>query len=134
MGPVEVLIVTFPSSGLVASIGPLLDELVAAGHLRVVDAILVANDIKGELVLTDLDDSIVPSWSSISVDPRPMLGSTDAELAAADLGSEGAAIIIAIEHTWPRHLAELAADSGGTLELHARIDPESVAIAARVSA
>lgn len=134
MGPVEVVVVTFPRRGLVAGIGPVLDDLVTSGHVRVVDAILVTLDSTGELVVTDLDDELIPSWSVISTHPHPLLSASDAALMAEGLSPESAAIAFVLEHTWPDTLASLASDSGGALELHARIDPEIVYAAARVDA
>jgi hypothetical protein len=134
MGPVEVIIVSFPRAGLVASIGPALVDLVSAGHLRILDAIVVSVHEDGTMAITDLDDTIVPSWSTISPSPRPMLSSSDAELAAAGLASESIAMLIAVEQTWPTTFAHAALDSGGVVELHARISPETALAAARVSA
>jgi hypothetical protein len=134
MGPVEVIIVSFPRAGLVASIGPALVDLVTADHLRVVDALLVSIHDDGTMAITDLDDSIVPSWSAISTAPRPMLSSSDAELAAAGLPPKSVAMLIAVEQTWPAAFAKVTFDSGGTVELHARISPETAMAAARVSA
>ena len=134
MGPVEVMVFTFTRAGLVASVGPVLAEFVASGHLGVLDAIVVSKSASDALVITDLDDSIIPAWSQISTAPRPMLSSADAELAAAGLSNSGAALLIALEHLWPEKLTRLVEDSGGALELHARIDQQSVAAAARVDA
>ncbi len=130
MGPVEVIVATFPSAGLAAGIGPLLEQLVAPGALRVVDAILVTRDV----VVTDLDDDLVPGWSAISADPLPLISADDATVVAEGLARGEVAVILAAEHTWPARFARALADSGGSLGLHARIDPEVVATACRVGA
>ena len=134
MGPVEVMIVSFPSVGLAAGIGPLLEKLVGADDLRVADAILVAHDTAGGVVLTDLDDSLVPGWSTISPRPLPLLSADDAALVAGELTNGEVAVILATEHIWPERFARAVADSGGVLGLHARIDPGTVAVAASVGA
>jgi hypothetical protein len=134
MGPVDVMIISFPDAGLVPSMTPLLEDLVNAGHVRIVDAILVTKGEKGNIVLTDMDDRVVPTWSSISSMPQPMLSAEDAALAFEEIGQDGAAVLFVIEHLWPRDLARLAADCGGTLQLHARIDPDTVETAAKVDA
>jgi len=134
MGPIEVLVLTFPRVGLIATIAPVLADLVASGALRVVDALIVTRGDDGQLVIADLDDSLVPTWSTISPDPRPMFSSTDAELAGATLDASSAAIVVAVENLWSRRLADRASDSGGVLDLHARIDPVAVASAERVDA
>lgn len=142
MGPVEVLVYTFARAGLVASVAPALGWLVSHGTIRVVDAILVslADDASGDasgattVVISDLDDTIIPDWSSISSEQHPMLSSADAELTASGLSRSGAALLVAVEHVWPQELTSRIADCGGLLELHARIDPAAVEVAARVDA
>jgi hypothetical protein len=134
MGPVEVVILSFRQAGLVASVAPILSELVAAGHLRVIDAILVSVHEGDTVVITDLDDSIVPSWSSISTTPRPMLSASDAELAAVSIDSGGVALMVALEQIWPARIARLTAESGGQVALHVRVAPSLALTASRVSA
>ena len=134
MGPIDVVVVTFPSAGLAAGIGPVLQDLVAGGTLRVVDAILVDRDESAAPIVTDLDDSIVPSWSTISAHPLPLLSADDASLVAEDLRPGEVAVIVVAEHTWPERFARAAVDCGGSVGLHARIDPAIVRVAASVGA
>ncbi|HEY4269176.1 MAG TPA: hypothetical protein VGM94_13395 [Galbitalea sp.] len=134
MGPIEAVIVTFPRAGQVAAVGPIMEDLVDSDHIRVVDAILVTWDAAGELVVNDIDDALVPLWSSISTAPQPLLNAEDAALAGQDLRPDGAAFVVVIEQTWPDHLAKLVEDSGGNVALHVRIDPDTVEIAARQNA
>jgi hypothetical protein len=132
MGPIDVVVVTFPSAGLAAGIGPLLEDLVSGGDLRVVDAILVHRDDSAGPIVTDLDDSIVPSWSTINAHPLPMLSADDASLVGEDLRHGEVAVIVVAEHTWPERFALAAIDCGGTVGLHARIDPKTAHVAASV--
>jgi hypothetical protein len=134
MGPIEAVVVTFPRMGQVAAVGPILEDLVDAGHVRVVDAILVTWDSSGELVVNDIDDALIPSWSAISPAPQPLLNAEDAAMAGQDLRPDGAAFVVVMEQTWPDHLARLVEDSGGTVDLHVRIDPDTVDIASRQNA
>ena len=132
MGPIEVLVVTFPSAGMVAAMGPLLDGIVASGHVRIIDAILIARDGNGELAITDLDDDVIPAWSLISDDPRPLFSAEDALLVAEEIEGDEVSLAFVVEHVWPDTIARLAADSGGVLQLHARIDQETATTAASV--
>jgi hypothetical protein len=134
MGPIEVVIVTFPDAGMLPAVGPLLRDLVGSGHVRIADALIVTTGANGRMVVTDPDDDAIPAWSTISVNPQPLLSAEDAGLAAEELEEGGAAMLVVIEHTWPDLLGKLASDSGGQVSLHTRIDPETVAHAARVDA
>ena len=132
MGPIELLVISFPDAGMVSAMGPLLDGIVASGHVRVIDAILVSKDADGSLVIADLDNEIIPAWGLISDDPRPLISADDALLAAEELEGDEVSLAFVIEHVWPDTIRQLAEDSGGTLQLHARIDPETAATAASV--
>jgi hypothetical protein len=132
MGPVEVVIVSFPRAGMVTSIGPLLERIVHDGHARVIDAVLVSLHDGGSLIITDLDDEVVPSWSRISPHPRPLLNAADAEIAAAELEPGAVSLLVAIEQTWPAEVARIASDIGGRVDLHVRVAPDVARAAARV--
>jgi len=132
MGPIEVVVISFPEAGLMLGIAPLLEQLTGAGTLRVVDAVIATQQPNGTVTVTDLEDEIVPRWSAISPDPRPLLSSADAELVVEELGPNAAALLLAIEHTWADSIAQIAADAGGVLELHVRVDPVTVQAASLV--
>jgi hypothetical protein len=134
VGPIEVVIVGFPDVGRVAGIGPLLEDLVQTGHLGILDAILVTEGANGKLVITDLDDAVVPAWSTISPRPQPLLSAEDAALVAEEIRGGGAVVLVVVEHAWAESFSRGAADSGGVVHLHARIDPETADVAARVDA
>jgi hypothetical protein len=132
VGPIEVLVVAFPNAGMVSTMGPLLDGIVASGQVRIIDAILVSRDPEGELVITDLDDSVIPAWTLISDDPRPLISAEDAMLAAEEIAGDEVSLTFVVEHLWPETIRRLVEDSGGVLQLHTRIDRETAATAASV--
>jgi hypothetical protein len=132
MGPIEVVVISFPDPGLMSGIAPLLEQLTQGGTLNIVDAVIAMREPDGTVTVTDLEDEILPRWSAISPDQRPLLSSTDAELVVEELGQNAAALLLAIEHSWADAIAQVAADAGGTLELHVRVDPDTVEAAALV--
>lgn len=132
MGPIEVVVVSFPEAGLMSGIAPLLEQLTEGGTLRIVDAVIAAQAPDGSVTVTDLEDEILPRWSTICPDQRPLLSSTDAELVVEELGQNAAALLLAVEHSWAASIAQVAADVGGTIELHVRVDPSTVEAAALV--
>lgn len=134
VGPVEVVIISYPEIGLVPGVSTVLEDFVDNDQLRIADAILVSRGEHGQAVVTDIDDTVAPNWSSICPDPRPLLSADDAQLIVDELGDGSSAVLLVIEHLWPRKLSERATDGGGVVELHARIDPQTVEIAAKVTA
>ena len=132
MGPIEVVVISFADAGRMSGISPLLEQLTEGGNLRIVDAVIATQEANGTVTVTDLEDDILPRWSSISPDQRPLLSGADAELVVEELGDNAAALLLAIEHSWADSVAQTAADIGGTLELHVRVDPAVVEAAALV--
>ena len=132
MGPIEVVVISFPDQGLMSGIAPLLERVMSHGSLRVVDAVIATTGRDGVVSVTDLEDEIVPRWSSISPDPRPLLSGADAEMVSARLGAHSTALLLAIEHRWITSIEHTVSDLGGALELHARINPSTVAAASLI--
>lgn len=132
MGPVDVMVISYPDAGLMTGIAPLLEQLTAGGALRIVDALIAKEGPDGDVTVTDLEDDVIPRWSAISPDPRPLLSGSDAELVVETLGPTGMALVLAIEHTWVNAVASTVDDSGGVLQLHVRVSPEVVATASLV--
>ena len=132
MGPVEVVVLSFPTTGMMSGITPVLEDLTSGGMLRIVDALVATQSPAGALTLTDLEDDILPRWSTISPQPRPLLSSSDADLVVGALERGRYALVLAIENTWADSLARIAADSGGVLELHVRVNPDVVEAASLV--
>ena len=132
MGPVEVLVISYPDAGLLTGIAPVLEELSTGGSFRIVDALVATQAPDGGVTVTDLEDDVIPRWSTISPHPRPLLSGSDAELIVAALAPSEIALVVAIEHTWAESIASIVADSGGVLQLHVRVRPDVVEAASLV--
>ena len=132
MGPIEVMVISFPDAALMTGITPMLEELTSGGTLRIVDALIALEAPDGSATVTDLEDDVIPHWAAISPNPRPLLSGSDAELIVEELGHDGVALVLAIEHIWADTVAHTVADSGGVLELHVRVSPEVVEAASLV--
>jgi len=132
MGPVEVLVISYPDAGLMTGIAPVLEALTVGGSFRIVDALVATQSTDGGVTVTDLEDDVIPRWSTISPHPRPLLSGSDAELIVAALAPSEIALVVAIEHTWAESIASIVADSGGVLQLHVRVRPDVVDAASLV--
>ncbi|MET4581692.1 hypothetical protein ABIE21_001182 [Conyzicola nivalis] len=132
MGPVEVLVLSYPDAGLLRGIAPVLEELTRDGSFRIVDALVATQAPDGGVTVTDLEDDVIPRWSAISPHPRPLLSGSDAELIVGALAPGEIALVVAIEHVWAKSIASVVADSGGILQLHVRVRPDIVEAASLV--
>jgi hypothetical protein len=132
MGPVEVLVISYPDAGLMSGIAPVLEELTRGASFRIVDALVTMQGPDGGVTVTDLEDDVIPRWSTISPHPRPLLSGSDAELIVAALAPSEIALVVAIEHTWAESIERAVEDSGGVLQLQVRVCPEVVEAASLV--
>lgn len=128
VGPVEVLICTFPSPEIDQSVAYSLNEAVESGAVALLDVVTLARDPQGILSVRDLGDDLPDAWTRLVVDPRPitLLSETDIAVAAASVKENESAVLVTLEHRWARRLTEDVRNSGGATVLHVRIPHETV--------
>lgn len=135
LGPVEVVIFTFPEpridDGVISSLG----ETVRGGAVNLIDLVLVSRDEEGNVHIQDLEDDLPEAWSDVLVDSRPLtlLSDSDLEVAADSIENNQTAVVAAFEHRWAQPLSAEVRRAGGTTALHVRIPRETVAAALDVS-
>jgi len=131
IGPVEVVIFTFPhpqiDPGVIASIG----ESVRSGAVGLIDLVLLSRDGGGTLEVRDAEDKLPEAWSEVLLDSRPLtlLSDQDLEVAAESIGADESAIVAAFEHRWAQPISAEVRRAGGTTALHVRIPRETVVAA-----
>lgn len=128
VGPVEVLLCTFPGPEIDNGVALSLNEAVESGAVALLDVVTLARDPQGTLTVRDLGDDLPDAWSQLVVDPRPitLLSESDIEVAAASVGENESAVLVTLEHRWARRLTEDVRNSGGSTVLHVRIPHETV--------
>ncbi|MEJ3403678.1 DUF6325 family protein [Rathayibacter sp. YIM 133350] len=131
IGPVEVMVLTFPSSEGLRSIAGELERLVEGGKISVIDAIVVSRASDGTVEAHDLEEDEVPGFERIAPDPRDLLSDSDAEIVGEALEPGTVALVLAIEHRWAFGFYEKLREAGGEVALHVQIDHED-AVAALV--
>jgi hypothetical protein len=131
IGPVEVMVLTFPEASGLPAIAGELEKLVDGGKIGVIDAIVVSRDSEGAVEAHDLEEDEVPGFERISPDPRDLLSDSDAEIVGEALEPGSVALVLAIEHRWAFGFYETLREAGGEIALHVQIDHED-AVAALV--
>lgn len=128
VGPVEVMICTFPSPEIDQSVAASLSEAVESGAVALLDVVVVARDGLGALNVRDLGDDLPAAWSRLIVDPRPLtlLSEADIEVVAESVGDNESSVILTLEHRWARRLSEDVRAAGGTTALHVHIPHHTV--------
>ncbi|KQO97785.1 hypothetical protein [Leifsonia sp. Leaf264] len=131
IGPVEVLVLTFPEGDGLRAIAGELETLVDGGKIAVIDAIVVTRDAEGVISARDIEQDEVPGFERFAPDPRDLLSDSDAEIVGEALEPGSVALVLAVEHRWAFRLYEVLREQGGEVALHVQIDHED-AVAALV--
>jgi len=129
IGPVEILVISFPGNEFNGDVAPALAELVKSGLIRVIDLVFVTKDAAGDvaaLELSELDESTSAAFRPHVEEPSGMLAEEDIEDLAADLAPSSSAAILMFEHVWATRFRDAVVDSGGELVASIRIPKEAI--------
>jgi uncharacterized membrane protein len=129
LGPVELLVVSFPGSEFNGDVAPALAELVETGLIRVIDLVFVAKSTDGEVVgleLSELDESVASAFQPHVDEPSGLVSDEDIEDLGADLAAGSSAAILLVEHLWATRFRDAVVGSGGELVAALRIPQEVV--------
>ena len=129
IGPVEILVVSFPGNEFNGDVAPALAELVQAGLIRVIDLVFVTKDAAGDVAaieLSELDEATSAAFRPHVEEPSGMLAEEDIEDLAADLDSNSSAAILMFEHVWATRFRDAVVESGGELLASIRIPKEAI--------
>ena len=129
IGPVEILVISFPGNKFNGDVAPALAELVQTGLIKVIDLVFVAKDAAGDVValeLSELDEATSAAFRPHVEEPSGMLAEEDIEDLAGDLDSNSSAAILLFEHVWATRFRDAVVDSGGELLASIRIPKEAI--------
>jgi hypothetical protein len=118
MGPVDYLVVAFPTDRMTGEAFPLLVELVDRGVIRIQDLVFLRKDEDGTvttLTQVDLDRMKVLEAALFDGAASGLLGPDDVAEAAAALDPGTAAGVLVYENVWATPFAAALRRSGGQL-------------------
>jgi Family of unknown function (DUF6325) len=129
MGPIDYLVVEFPSGRMTGGAMPLLVDLVEAGTIRILDLVLVKKDQDGSvrgLVLADFDGDEQLDLAVFEGASSGLLGQDDIDEAGAVLAPGAAAGILVYENAWAAPFATALRRTGAQLVASGRIHTQAV--------
>ena len=123
-GPVDVLVLAAGEPRLDGSVFAELERQAAAGTIRVLDAMLLMKDEKGECWRVDIED--LPERQKIAVGfvetgTRGLFDSDDADTLFEGMVPDSAVIALAIEHAWAIDLVNAVYNAGVELAFQYRV-------------
>ena len=129
LGPVEYVMIEFPSTTAIGDIEPALQALVSSGTVRIIDLMFIKKDAEGHVQALEVDQ-----LDSVSTHRYEEL---DAEIddlvAAAELSPDSIAAVLVWEDAWAKRFAEAMRAAGGRVVENERIPSAVVEAAMRAS-
>jgi uncharacterized membrane protein len=125
MGPVELIVLTFPGTSPGRGAVLALAGLQLSGSVRVLDTLLVVKAADGSVDTTELSD--IPGLADVvQAQPLSLIAVDDAEEVGDTLDAGTCAVLALVEQTWATEAAEAVRDSGGELAASVRIPAQVV--------
>ncbi len=124
LGPIELLVVSFPGNQFTGEITPALAELVESGTIRIVDLLFVIKDEQGKVAVLELGDlaaDVLGQFRLLVSDTIPMLNEDDAHELAEALENNSSAGIMLFENAWATRFADAIHNAKGEVVLNERI-------------
>jgi hypothetical protein len=129
VGPVDVVVVDFPSEGLRGEVATILADLVASDAVRIFDLAFVQRAGSGEveiLEFEELDDELRVTLAEVDGAADSMLSNEDLDGIADGLAPGHTAVVVAWENLWAARLRADVHAAGGDIVAHLRIPADVV--------
>jgi len=127
IGPVELLVLSFPSERADPAVVASVQEVIASGFVTVLDLVFVSKSLDGELRVVDVSEGLDEHGLAVlEVQGQALISEDDLELATDTVDPGTSAVVIVYENSWARKVSGAIADAGGELTLHVRIPRDVV--------
>jgi hypothetical protein len=131
LGPVEYLVVYFEGNQFRGEIIPALQELVASGHIRIIDLAVIVKDAIGDAILyesSELSAAVAAPLAALEGEHDDLLSEADLLLVAEDLPNNSTAAAILFENVWATRFAQAVRNANGEVLMNVRIPNHIVEI------
>ncbi|MGA8044832.1 MAG: DUF6325 family protein [Dermatophilaceae bacterium] len=127
-GPIDYVLIEFPSDRLDGSAGAALVDLVESGVIRLLDLLVVSKSEDGTVEAIEVTDPAGPGagFSYFAGARSGLLGDDDMQEAAGAMTSGTVAALIVYENSWAIPFVGAVRHSGGELIASARIPAPEV--------
>ena len=138
VGPVDIAVFAFDQPTFNGAVAEAIVDLVRAGIVRLLDAVMVYKDAEGTVTLaeiTDIDGDGIPDLVALQGDLPGLIGEDDATSVIAEMPNDAALLMLAWENTWAIRVGQAIRANGGQVVAVERIpaaDVEAVLAAAEL--
>ena len=125
LGPIEVLVISFPGNQFNGAIIPELERLVDNDTISIIDGVLVQKDADGEVTFTEFEElggnADAERLANVMDQLESLISDEDVQELAASLEPDSSEAILVFEHTWAKPLRDAIIESGGLLANNFRV-------------
>lgn len=129
MGPTSVLVIQFTGRNFKGEILAALYDLVKAGTVRIVDAVVVIKDNEGKVTAQEVNQlapTVVAIFDPLNAEVSGLISNTDIQDIGTLLDNDSAAGILVLEQLWATKLAQAITNAKGKVVLNRLLMPEVV--------
>ncbi|MDG3009463.1 DUF1269 domain-containing protein [Rhodococcus sp. D2-41] len=122
LGPVELVVLTFPGTSIDRATVEEIRDLVAHGQVTLLDLVYLAKDENGNVTQVDVDEDLAGvGLAELALDAKALVSDDDLEVVRESLEPGTSAALIVYEETWARRLALRVRQQGGEVALHIQV-------------
>lgn len=134
-GPVELIVLEFPSERADPAVVAAISDVVAHGDVAVLDLVYLSRTTDGRTRVVHVDENLDETgFGTLEVAAQALVSEYDLDMVRDALEPGTSAAVIVYEHSWARRVAGAVRDAGGQVALHVQIPRETVEAAVAAAA
>lgn len=127
LGPVELLVLTFPGSAVDATVTDALSEVVGHGLVTLLDLVVLSMDAAGAVTEREIDDDLAQvGLTGLTAADIDLVSDADLDTVRASMEPGTTAVVLVFEETWATKLAAAVRDAKGEVALHVQVPRDAV--------
>ncbi|GAB2633651.1 DUF6325 family protein [Prescottella soli] len=127
IGPVELVVLTFPGTTADPATVAALQDVVDRGYVTLLDLVYIAKDAAGNLTEIDVDEDLSDTGlADLAIEAQHWISADDLDVVRSSLEPGTSAAIIVYEEAWARRIATAARAAGGEVALHVQVPRDAV--------
>lgn len=127
IGPVELVVLSFPETRPSPSTVEALKQVLANGYVTLLDLVYLAKDHDGSVSQIDVDEQLEDvGLGGLAFDAVALLNDDDLDVVRESMEPGTAAAVIVYEETWARSFAATVRQDGGEVALHVQVPRDAV--------
>ncbi|MET8798216.1 DUF6325 family protein [Nocardia sp. NPDC004568] len=130
LGPVELVVLSFPGTRIDDAVITAFREVLDRGSVTIVDLVYLRMDSTGAVRQVEVDESLTDTGlDGLTVQPRGLISDKDLQVVRTAMDPGTCAVVIVYEHSWARTLAATVRNAAGEVALHVQVPRDAVTAA-----